>query len=225
MKARLLASLAPVALLVRHGRRRRGDAEGGAGRDLQHQPADPGRARQFARGRRGRAAGAVRLAADGAVHRLGRLGATGKHAACAPGGAGRRPPCIPRPSTSTSRSRSIRAAAPWRSPPRPSSRSRPNARATPPPRARTFFSVIQSYFDVLRDQAVVELNINNEQVLRRQLEATERPVPRRLGHPHRRGPGRGAPCRRAREPAAGRGHARRRTVPISSASSAIRRRI
>jgi outer membrane protein len=35
-----------------------------------------------------------------------------------------------------------------------------------------FFSVIQSYFDVLRDQAVVELNINNEQVLRRQLEAT-----------------------------------------------------
>jgi outer membrane protein len=36
-----------------------------------------------------------------------------------------------------------------------------------------FFDVIQSYFDVLRDQAVVELNINNEQVLRRQLEATE----------------------------------------------------
>ncbi len=35
-----------------------------------------------------------------------------------------------------------------------------------------FFDVIQSYFDVLRDQAVVELNINNEQVLRRQLEST-----------------------------------------------------
>ncbi|HXQ52708.1 MAG TPA: TolC family outer membrane protein [Stellaceae bacterium] len=35
-----------------------------------------------------------------------------------------------------------------------------------------FFSVIQSYFDVLRDQSVVELNINNEQVLRRQLDAT-----------------------------------------------------
>jgi outer membrane protein len=35
-----------------------------------------------------------------------------------------------------------------------------------------FFDVIQSYFDVLRDQAVVDLNINNEQVLRRQLEAT-----------------------------------------------------
>ena len=35
-----------------------------------------------------------------------------------------------------------------------------------------FFDVIQSYFDVLRDQATVELNINNEQVLRRQLEAT-----------------------------------------------------
>jgi outer membrane protein len=35
-----------------------------------------------------------------------------------------------------------------------------------------FFNVIQSYFDVLRDEAVVELNINNEQVLRRQLEAT-----------------------------------------------------
>jgi len=36
-----------------------------------------------------------------------------------------------------------------------------------------FFSVVQSYFDVLRDQATVNLNINNEQVLRRQLEATE----------------------------------------------------
>jgi TolC family type I secretion outer membrane protein len=35
-----------------------------------------------------------------------------------------------------------------------------------------FFSVIQSYFDVLRDQATVELNVNNEQVLRRQLEST-----------------------------------------------------
>jgi outer membrane protein len=38
--------------------------------------------------------------------------------------------------------------------------------------ALVFFSVIQSYFDVLRDQSVVELNINNEQVLRRQLDAT-----------------------------------------------------
>ncbi|HUK60379.1 MAG TPA: TolC family outer membrane protein [Stellaceae bacterium] len=36
-----------------------------------------------------------------------------------------------------------------------------------------FFSTVQSYFDVLRDQATVNLNINNEQVLRRQLEATE----------------------------------------------------
>jgi len=35
-----------------------------------------------------------------------------------------------------------------------------------------FFAVSQAYFDVLRDQSVVELNINNEQVLRRQLEAT-----------------------------------------------------
>lgn len=35
------------------------------------------------------------------------------------------------------------------------------------------FGVIQSYFDVLRDQATVELNINNEQVLRRQLDATD----------------------------------------------------
>ncbi len=35
-----------------------------------------------------------------------------------------------------------------------------------------FFSVIQSYFDVLRDQSTVELNVNNEQVLRRQLEST-----------------------------------------------------
>jgi outer membrane protein len=34
------------------------------------------------------------------------------------------------------------------------------------------FAVVQAYFDVLRDQATVELNINNEQVLRRQLEAT-----------------------------------------------------
>jgi outer membrane protein len=34
------------------------------------------------------------------------------------------------------------------------------------------FSVAQSYLDVVRDQATVELNINNEQVLRRQLEAT-----------------------------------------------------
>jgi len=34
------------------------------------------------------------------------------------------------------------------------------------------FSVVQSFLDVVRDQATVELNINNEQVLRRQLEAT-----------------------------------------------------
>jgi outer membrane protein len=36
-----------------------------------------------------------------------------------------------------------------------------------------FMSVVQSYFDVLRDQATVNLNINNEEVLRRQLEATD----------------------------------------------------
>ncbi len=35
-----------------------------------------------------------------------------------------------------------------------------------------FLAVIQAYFDVLRDGAVVDLNANNEQVLRRQLEAT-----------------------------------------------------
>jgi outer membrane protein len=35
-----------------------------------------------------------------------------------------------------------------------------------------FFSVIQAYLDVVRDQATLELSINNEQVLRRQLEAT-----------------------------------------------------
>jgi outer membrane protein len=35
-----------------------------------------------------------------------------------------------------------------------------------------FLSVIQAYLDVVRDQATVELAINNEQVLRRQLEAT-----------------------------------------------------
>lgn len=34
------------------------------------------------------------------------------------------------------------------------------------------FGVAQAYFDVIRDQSVVQLNINNEQVLRRQLEAT-----------------------------------------------------
>src|SRR3984893_16718930 len=35
-----------------------------------------------------------------------------------------------------------------------------------------FFSVIQAYLDVVRDQATLDLSINNEQVLRRQLEAT-----------------------------------------------------
>src|SRR5579872_218964 len=35
-----------------------------------------------------------------------------------------------------------------------------------------FFAVVTAYLDVIRDQATVELNINNEQVLRRQLEAT-----------------------------------------------------
>lgn len=34
------------------------------------------------------------------------------------------------------------------------------------------FSAVQAYFDVLRDQAVIGLDKNNEQVLRRQLEAT-----------------------------------------------------
>jgi len=34
------------------------------------------------------------------------------------------------------------------------------------------FSVAQAYFDILRDQTLVALNVNNEQVLRRQLEAT-----------------------------------------------------
>ncbi len=38
---------------------------------------------------------------------------------------------------------------------------------------QVLFSVAQAYLDVLRDQAVVDLNISNEQVLRRQLEATE----------------------------------------------------
>ena len=35
-----------------------------------------------------------------------------------------------------------------------------------------FLSVVQAYLDVVRDQATLELSINNEQVLRRQLEAT-----------------------------------------------------
>ncbi|OHC77941.1 MAG: hypothetical protein A3G18_10915 [Rhodospirillales bacterium RIFCSPLOWO2_12_FULL_58_28] len=34
-------------------------------------------------------------------------------------------------------------------------------------------NAVKAYMDVFRDQAVLELNINNEQVLRRQLEATE----------------------------------------------------
>jgi outer membrane protein len=37
---------------------------------------------------------------------------------------------------------------------------------------QVLFSVVQAFLDVVRDQATVELNINNEQVLRRQLEAT-----------------------------------------------------
>ncbi|HYM02292.1 MAG TPA: TolC family outer membrane protein [Stellaceae bacterium] len=36
-----------------------------------------------------------------------------------------------------------------------------------------FLSVIQAYLDVVRDQATVELSINNEQVLRKQLDATD----------------------------------------------------
>jgi len=35
-----------------------------------------------------------------------------------------------------------------------------------------FLSVIQAYLDVVRDQATLELSVNNEQVLRKQLEAT-----------------------------------------------------
>ncbi len=38
---------------------------------------------------------------------------------------------------------------------------------------QTLFGVAQSYMDVVQDQAVLDLNINNEQVLRRQLEATQ----------------------------------------------------
>lgn len=38
--------------------------------------------------------------------------------------------------------------------------------------AAVFYSVVQAYLDVLRDQDVLKLNINNEQVLRRQLEMT-----------------------------------------------------
>ena len=36
---------------------------------------------------------------------------------------------------------------------------------------QVFLDTVTAYMDVLRDQAVVELNVNNEQVLRRQLEA------------------------------------------------------
>jgi outer membrane protein len=36
-----------------------------------------------------------------------------------------------------------------------------------------FFSVIQAYLDVVRDQATLDLAINNEQVLRKQLESTQ----------------------------------------------------
>jgi outer membrane protein len=35
-----------------------------------------------------------------------------------------------------------------------------------------FLSVVQAYLDVVRDQATLELSVNNEQVLRKQLEAT-----------------------------------------------------
>ncbi len=35
-----------------------------------------------------------------------------------------------------------------------------------------FLSVVQAYLDVVRDQATLDLSVNNEQVLRRQLEAT-----------------------------------------------------
>ncbi len=35
-----------------------------------------------------------------------------------------------------------------------------------------FLSVVQAYLDVIRDQATLELSVNNEQVLRKQLEAT-----------------------------------------------------
>jgi len=34
-------------------------------------------------------------------------------------------------------------------------------------------SAVTSYLDVVQNQAVLELSINNEQVLRRQLEATQ----------------------------------------------------
>src|SRR5207244_13398343 len=40
------------------------------------------------------------------------------------------------------------------------------------PEEQVLFSVAQAFRDVVRDQATVQLNINNEQVLRRQLEAT-----------------------------------------------------
>lgn len=36
-----------------------------------------------------------------------------------------------------------------------------------------FFSVIQSYLDVVRDQATLDLSINNEQLLRKQLQSTQ----------------------------------------------------
>ena len=42
-----------------------------------------------------------------------------------------------------------------------------------------------AYLDVVRDQTLVEVTRNNEQVLRRQLEATQRPVSGRRGDPDR----------------------------------------
>ena len=71
-----------------------------------------------------------------------------------------------------STSRSTAAAAPKRRPARRSIPCRPPARRPWRSRPPSFQAVATAYLDVVRDQTLLEVDRNNEEVLRKQLEAT-----------------------------------------------------
>ena len=61
----------------------------------------------------------------------------------------------------------------------------------------SFNNAVSAYVGVIQAKQLLALQINNEQVLAKQLAGDQRPLPRRRNHPHRRGAGRSRAGRRA----------------------------
>ena len=168
------------------------DPVGGARADLLQQPHLAGGARPASHGGRERAAGPGRLAAHRVRLRRRRacriprsralaLGlrsrrstgtSSSRHARPTPAAAPPTSSAARSPATSPSPSRCSAAAAPSPPPAAPRTRCWRSARACCKRSSRSCSRPIEAYVNVIRDQELLRLNINNEQVLTEQLRAT-----------------------------------------------------